>query len=159
MRLTRYTDYALRVLIYLAVHDETLHTIQELADIYGVSKNHLMKIVHNLSSANYIDSVRGRTGGIRLAKAPEEINLGILIRHTEDDLAIVECFSAPTNHCVLTPQCHLQSVVSEALSAFLAVFDRYTLADLVANRSCLKSLFSQLGLDETGHVYTSPNHT
>lgn len=133
MHITRYTDYSLRVLIYLAVQDERLATIQEISDSYGISKNHLMKVVHQLTLKGYIESSRGKNGGLRLHRRPEDINVGVLVRETEQDLALVECFSE-NNQCCITPVCGLKNVLSEALQAFLATLDKYTLADLAPQK-------------------------
>ena len=133
MHITRYTDYSLRVLIYLAVQGDGLATIQEIADSYGISKNHLMKVVHQLNLKGYIESVRGKNGGLRLHRKPEDINVGVLIRETEPDMALVECFSAD-NHCCITPVCGLKHALFDALQAFLATLDEYTLADLLPEK-------------------------
>lgn len=130
MHITRYTDYSLRVLMYVALQRERLCTIREVADSYGISKNHLMKVVHELNLKGYLHTVRGKHGGIRLGRPPEEIKLGRLVRETEQDLALVECFESG-NECVIAPACRLKGVLAEALQAFLAVLDRYTLADLL----------------------------
>ncbi|ABM20145.1 MULTISPECIES: RrF2 family transcriptional regulator [Marinobacter] len=130
MHITRYTDYSLRVLIYLAAEGDRLATIQEIADSYDISKNHLMKVVHQLNKKGYIETIRGKKGGMRLHMAPQDINIGILVRETEQDLSIVECFSSK-NACKITPVCGLKSMFGEALKAFLEVLDRYTLADVI----------------------------
>ena len=130
MHITRYTDYSLRVLVYLAVQGDELATIQQIADSYEISKNHLMKVVHQLNKKGYIETVRGKKGGMRLQMAPEDINVGILVRETEQDLSVVECFSS-RNACRITPVCGLKSMFGEALAAFLEVLDRYTLADII----------------------------
>ena len=130
MHITRYTDYSLRVLIYLAAEGDRLATIQEIADSYDISKNHLMKVVHQLNKKGYIETIRGKKGGMRLHMAPQDINIGILVRVTEQDLSIVECFSSK-NACKITPVCGLKSMFGEALKAFLEVLDRYTLADVI----------------------------
>lgn len=127
MRLTRYTDYAMRVLLYLGSRPDRLCSISEIATAYGISQNHLMKVVSDLVSAGYLESVRGRSGGIRLALPAEDINVGELIRYTEDDFDLVEC-----GKCIIAPACGLTSVLDEALGAFLAVLSRYTLADVLA---------------------------
>jgi len=129
MRLTRYTDYAMRVLLYLGLRTDRLCSISEIATAYGISQNHLMKVVSDLVSAGYLESVRGRSGGIRLAMPAERINVGKLIRHTEDDFDLVECGA-----CIIAPACGLTSVLDEALGAFLAVLGRYTLADVLAKK-------------------------
>jgi Rrf2 family transcriptional regulator, nitric oxide-sensitive transcriptional repressor len=130
MRLTTYTDYTLRTLMYLAANAERLVTIAELAATYGVSEAHLMKVVHRLGRAGEVETVRGRKGGLRLRKPPDEIGLGAVVRRTEADLELVPCFSDPGT-CVLGRVCVLERALAEALAAFLAVLDRYTLADLV----------------------------
>ncbi|WP_297791069.1 Rrf2 family transcriptional regulator [uncultured Marinobacter sp.] len=133
MHITRYTDYSMRVLIYLAVQGDRLATIQEIADSYDISKNHLMKVVHQLNKKGYIETIRGKKGGIRLHLAPEEINVGVLVRETEQDMNIVECFSSG-NVCRITPVCGLKSMFAEALNAFLETLDKYTLADVVQSQ-------------------------
>lgn len=133
MHITRYTDYSIRVLIYLAVQGDRLTTIQEIADSYEISKNHLMKVVHQLNKKGYIETIRGKKGGMRLHMAPADINMGILLRETEQDLSIVECFSSK-NACRITPVCGLKSIFAEALGAFLATLDNYTLADVIQDQ-------------------------
>ena len=133
MRLTRYSDYAIRVLLYLGSQpDDRLCSIGDIARSYGISQNHLMKVVNDLVNAGYLESVRGRFGGIRLARAPEAINIGEVVRHTEDGFDLVDCAS-----CIIAPACGLTGVLHEALAAFMHVLDRYTLADLQANRAGL----------------------
>jgi Rrf2 family nitric oxide-sensitive transcriptional repressor len=139
MRLTTYTDYTLRTLMYLAVSGDRHATIAEIAAAYRISEAHLMKVVHQLGIAHVIQTVRGRGGGIRLAMPPEAINLGTIVRRTEADLALVPCFDA-AGDCVIGDCCVLSKVLYEALGAFLAVLDRYTLADLVMPRHALASL-------------------
>ena len=133
MRLTTFTDYSLRVLIYLAVNDEQKTTIAQIAQIYGISKNHLMKVVHELSQRHYLIALRGKNGGLRFNRPPSEINIGELVRAMESDFAIAECFGQ-NNQCVLTPACSLRTVLGEALEAFLAVLDGYTLEDILPGR-------------------------
>jgi len=130
MHITRYTDYSLRVLVYLAACGDRLVTIQDVADAYDISKNHLMKVVHQLNLKGYIETVRGKNGGMRLRRQPSSINIGALVRDTEPDFNLVECFSA-NNQCCITPVCDLQSMLREALKAFLTTLDAYTLADVV----------------------------
>jgi Rrf2 family nitric oxide-sensitive transcriptional repressor len=129
MRLTHYTDYALRTLIYLGLSEPRQATIAEISRAYSISENHLVKVVHHLGQLNLVKTSRGRGGGVRLALAPDQINVGQVVRSTEDDLALVECFG--NGSCVITPACHLRGILGEALTAFLAVLDRYTLADLI----------------------------
>ncbi len=130
MRLTNFSDYALRVLLYAAARHDELITIEETAKVYGISKAHLMKVVNQLTRAGYLKAVRGRSGGLILAMRPNKISLGDVVRATEPDFALVECFS-PDNRCLITPRCRLRGVLKEALGAFIATLDRYTLADLV----------------------------
>ncbi|SDE92068.1 transcriptional regulator, BadM/Rrf2 family [Bhargavaea beijingensis] len=143
MRMTMYTDYALRVLMYLgAKKDGELSTIQGISDAYGISKNHLMKITHKLGQLGYVETVRGRGGGVRLAVPPAEIKIGTVVRQTEDDFNIVECFSSTANQCVLSPVCGLRGALNQALMAYLAVLDQYTLADFLINKQDLAALLS-----------------
>ena len=129
MRLTRYTDYALRTLIYIGLREPRQSSIAEIARAYGISESHLTKVVHQLGRLGLIQTIRGRGGGLRLAKPPAEIVVGAVVRATEDDLALVECFAAGS--CAITAPCRLRRVLGEALAAFLAVLDGYTLADLL----------------------------
>jgi Rrf2 family nitric oxide-sensitive transcriptional repressor len=144
MRLTVYTDYTLRILMYLAVNAERHATIAEIARAYRVSENHMMKIVHQLGIAGDIVTTRGKKGGIRLGRPPEQINLGTVVRRTEE-MALAACIDS-LQPCAIRGACELQTVLHEALAAFLAVLDRYTLADLVAPRRALAEL---LGMDRT----------
>jgi len=130
MRLTTMTDYALRLLMYIAHQPERLCTIAEIAEAYDISQAHLMKITHQLGLAGFIETVRGKGGGMRLAAAPAAINLGAVVRAVEPDFALVECFG-PGNRCALTSYCRLAGVLGEALDSFLACLDRRSLADLV----------------------------
>lgn len=137
MHLTRYTDYALRTLLYLGKQPGRLCSIADVANSYAISQNHLMKVVSDLVGAGYLESVRGRNGGIRLGKPADEINVGALVRHTEDDLDLVDCAS-----CIIGPACGLTGVLDEALLAFLAVLDRYTLADVLARQGDFMQLLN-----------------
>ena len=148
MRLTTYTDYTLRTLMYLAVNTERHTTIAEIARTYRISETHLMKIVHQLGIAGDIETVRGKNGGIRLGKPAEAINLGTVVRRTEPDMELVACF-AGAGTCVIGKACVLQTALHEALASFLAVLDRYTLADLVAPRLRLAAL---LGITSSPQV-------
>ena len=141
MRLTVYSDYALRVLMYLAVHADPMPTIGEIASSYGVSRNHLMKVVYELGVAGYIETVRGKKGGLRLARDPADIGLGEIIRHTEPDLDLVPCFARRgADCCAITPVCSLKGALHRARAAFMDVLDSYTLADRVRNGPELKAL-------------------
>jgi Rrf2 family transcriptional regulator, nitric oxide-sensitive transcriptional repressor len=140
MRLTLHTDYALRLLMLLAMEADDLHTIEEVARRYGISRNHLMKVTQTLAQVGYVESVRGRGGGIRLGRPAKEINLGAVVRATEDGFALVECFDRERNTCVVTSACGLRGPLDEALRAFLAVLDRYSLADIVGNPNALRRM-------------------
>lgn len=141
MRLTLYTDYSLRVLIYLGVKgNKELTTIQEIADNYNISKNHLMKVTYDLGQLGLIETIRGRGGGIRLQVDPKDINIGKLVRHTEEDFHIVECFDRENNTCKISLACQLKHVLNEALQAYLKVLDQYTLADFLHSKEELYRL-------------------
>lgn len=131
MRLTAFSDYSLRALMYLGIHGDRLATIGELADAYGISENHLVKVVHHLAQHGYIETIRGRGGGMRLARPPGDINVGEVVRATEDSLALVECFDGSTSQCRIEPACRLKGMLGRALDAFFATLDGYTLADLL----------------------------
>ncbi|MGL4521015.1 MAG: RrF2 family transcriptional regulator [Bacilli bacterium] len=130
MQLSKFTDYSFRVLIFTAHHQERLCTIEEIATEYNLSKNHLKKVVNNLSNLGYIDTSKGRSGGIRLAKKPCDINLGELVLQTEEHFHIAECFMC-ANKCKLAPDCKLIGIMKSALDAFIAEFSRKSLADLL----------------------------
>jgi Rrf2 family nitric oxide-sensitive transcriptional repressor len=141
MRLTTFTDYSLRVLIYLGLQEDRLVTIREISSAYGLSENHLMKITYRLGKLGYIETVRGRGGGMRLAEEPERINLGRVVRQVEPDFAIVDCFDGRRRHdCVIDPSCRLRSALTKALQAFLQLLDSYTLADLLEHPKKLSNL-------------------
>jgi Rrf2 family nitric oxide-sensitive transcriptional repressor len=144
MRLTTFSDYALRVMMYAGSVGDRLITIEETAKVYNVSRAHLMKVVNILTKTGYLKGVRGRTGGFTLARPPEQINLGAVIRETEPDFALVECFAAG-NQCVITGSCRLPNVLNEALGAFVATLDRYTLADLMLTERDFRPLHSPEG--------------
>lgn len=132
MRLSTFSDYSLRVLMHLASNPEKLVTIADIAALHDISENHLMKVVHQLGRSGYIATVRGKGGGMRLAKSPGEIVLGNVIRQTESDFKLVECFAAEAS-CQLMPNCRLRSILDTALSSMFLVLDGYTLSDLVAS--------------------------
>jgi Rrf2 family nitric oxide-sensitive transcriptional repressor len=140
MRLTTFSDYTLRVLIYLGVHDEEIATIPQIAEAYGISANHLMKVVHYLAQGGYIETARGKGGGMRLGLAPENINLGELVRGTEDNHKLVECFDRSTSDCRIESACVLRGVLGQALDAFFRTLDGYTLADLLAPKPRLAKM-------------------
>jgi Rrf2 family nitric oxide-sensitive transcriptional repressor len=139
MRLSTYTDYTLRTLMYLAVNAGRHATIADIARTYHISETHLMKIVHQLGVAGDIETIRGRNGGVRLGKPAAGINLGTVVRRTEVDMELVECFDGAAT-CAISEACVLQGVLREALAAFLSVLDRHTLADLAAPRAKLTAL-------------------
>lgn len=130
MHITRYTDYSLRVLMYVALKGEEISTIGEIAESYDISKNHLMKVVQELNAKGYLMAVRGKNGGLRLNGRADDINIGKLVRDTEQDLALVDCFAGGQG-CTITPACHLKKAFAAALEAFFDVLDQYTLADLL----------------------------
>ena len=172
MKLTDYSDYALRSLIYLAVKPDpqALANISDIADSYQISKSHLTKIIQQLGQLDYIETIRGKNGGIRLAKDPKDINLGALIKQIEPDFALVECFvdTVPSNDsaekkglsitlinetdtesslfskngCVISPVCRLKGVFFEALTAFITVLENYTLADIISNKLQLAEILN-----------------
>lgn len=129
MQLTRFTDYSLRVLMYLAMEPERLCTVREIAEYYNISQNHLVKVVHNLSKLAYIESIKGKGGGIRLIGEPKDIGLRDLILRLEPNLTLVECFDKSTNTCRITSICTLKGILYESLQAMLTTLDKYTLAD------------------------------
>lgn len=139
MRLTTFTDYSLRVLMYVASRPDVTTTIAEIAAAFGISESHLSKVVHDLGRKGLLTNARGRGGGIALGRAAAGINIGTVVRAAEAD-ALVECFDPRTNHCVITPGCGLRGVLGEALAAFYATLDRYTLEDIVRNRRRLRRL-------------------
>lgn len=137
MKLTLFTDYSIRMLLYLGTRPDRLCSIAEVARAYGVSQNHLMKVANQLARAGYVESVRGRFGGIRLGRAPETINIGAVVRETEEGFDLVDCGA-----CAINGACGLTGVLNEAICAFLAVLDRSTLADLLARPAELRRLFA-----------------
>jgi len=130
MRLSTFSDYSLRVLIHLGSHPGTLITIGEIAALHGISENHLMKVAHQLGRSGHVETVRGKGGGMRLARPPAEINLGKVIRQTENDFKLAECFSGESA-CRLVPDCRLHGILDSALASMFLVLDGYTLADLI----------------------------
>jgi len=130
MKLTSFTDYSLRLLMYVAVNDDRLVSIREVSGIYDISRNHLMKIVHELGKGGYLKTVRGKNGGFRLGRPAKDINLGKLIRYTEDGLDVVECFGDKDSDCRIIESCMLAGVLQTALNAFFEVLDGHSLEDL-----------------------------
>jgi Rrf2 family nitric oxide-sensitive transcriptional repressor len=147
MRLTTFTDYTLRVLIYLGAHQREgrLATISDVAAAYGFSENHLMKIVHHLARQGYVETTRGKGGGMELARAPERINIGDVVRGAEEDLAVVECFKQGSLECPIAPACELRGLLGRAMNAFFDVLDGQTLADLLRPQEQLIRIFRGAG--------------
>ena len=135
MRLTTYTDYALRTLMYLAGNRDRLVTIQDIADVHDIAKNHLTKVVHQLGILGFVETVRGRNGGLKLGKEPAQINIGAVVRSTEPDFFMAECFDKSRNECILSPSCGLKGVLRNATAAYLEVLDGATLENLVRKNS------------------------
>jgi Rrf2 family nitric oxide-sensitive transcriptional repressor len=140
MELSRFTDYALRVLMYSSARSPEKVTLRELADAYRISHHHLVKIVHKLGLLGYLRNQRGRSGGIYLGRAAEDIRVGEVVRHTETHLNLVECFTTKATCCRISPVCQLKGALHEARDSFLKVLDSYTIADLVKNRAALLRL-------------------
>ena len=138
MKLTQYSDLGLRLMMYLAHRYGEPVTIQEMSDRFAVSKNHMVKISHQLTGSGLIESTRGRNGGVGLAEPPESISVEQVLRATEDNFDLVECFTASQNHCVLSDACKLSGVLDNALAAFFSVLRETTLADLVKNKKAIE---------------------
>lgn len=139
MHLTTYSDYSMRVLVYLGLQREKLTTIADIAKAYDISENHLMKVVHHLALEGYIETVRGKGGGMRLAREPETINLGKLVRKTEGDDGLLACTYEVSN-CCIQPACNLIGILREAHNALFAVMEKYTLADLIRRKQPLERI-------------------
>ncbi|CAM2156928.1 HTH-type transcriptional regulator NsrR [Pararobbsia alpina] len=140
MKLTDYTDYSLRTLMFAALAEERLVTIQEISSAFGIPRNHLVKIVHSLGKAGYLTTIRGRMGGIRLSRPASRINVGDVVRTMEPDFHMVECFDTEHNECVITAACGLRAALSAALKSYLDTLSRLTIADLVVKRQSLNHL-------------------
>ncbi|MBC7908299.1 MAG: Rrf2 family transcriptional regulator [Rhodospirillaceae bacterium] len=139
MRLTLHTDYALRVLVHVGLRQGELVTISEIADCYGISKNHLTKVVHQLGRSGYLETVRGKYGGVRLLVRPENVRLGAFIRRTEEDFALARCMrddDLENDNCLLTASCVAKRALAQGLTAFFGALDNYTLADMLAAEGC-----------------------
>ena len=149
MRLTTFSDYSLRVLMYLGARDDRVATIGEIAQAYDVSENHLMKVVHHLAQRGYVETLRGRGGGMRLARAAGDINVGEVVRGTEDCSHLVECFDPAIQGCRIAPGCTLKGLLGQAMDAFFQVLDRHTLADLLLTRPRLVQLLASPGRGAT----------
>lgn len=140
MTLTYYTNYSLRTMVYLGLHSSSLASISQISEAFKISRNHLIKVVHNLAKQGFIKTLRGRGGGLRLARDPKDINLGDVVRKTEANFNLVECFNPAKNTCPLSALCELKGIVREAEMAFLEVLDRYTLADLLVKRKPMAAI-------------------
>lgn len=149
MRLTLHTDYALRVLLYAGLKGRTLVTIPQLVRHFDMSKGHAIKVVHGLARKGYLETTRGRNGGLRLARAPEQIGVGAVVRDMEPELGVVGCLQQPSGYCRIEECCGLRRALREATEAFLATLDRYTIADLLQPRTTLVRL---LQLDDFAAV-------
>jgi Rrf2 family transcriptional regulator, nitric oxide-sensitive transcriptional repressor len=141
LRLTLFSDYALRVLLFAEAAGDRLVTIDEIAEAYGISRPHVMKVVSALTRSGYLHSVRGRTGGVQLGMPADEINLGDVVRETEPDFVLVKCFRTG-NRCVISPCCKLQGVLSEALDSFLHVLDQHTLASIALRKKDYRNILA-----------------
>ena len=139
MRITRHTDYALRLMMHLGLYRNRLVTVGEVADAHGISRHHLMKVAQRLAALGYIEAVPGRGGGLSLACEPEAVNIGRLVREVEPDLCLVECFDPQSNTCPIAGVCRLQGVLGKALAAFLAELDGSTLVDLLRRPGRLRA--------------------
>lgn len=138
MRLTRYTDYSLRVLIHLALHDDRLCSIGEISHAYGISHNHLMKVVNALAHHGFVETVRGRSGGMRLARSGVDISVGEVVRRTEEGLQLADC-----SDCTLAPACGLTGVLAKGVQAMLDVFDAYSIADLLTDPATMRRMLNR----------------
>jgi Rrf2 family transcriptional regulator, nitric oxide-sensitive transcriptional repressor len=140
MRVTLQTDYSLRVLMYAATKGERLSRIDEIAESFGISKNHLMKVVYELGKRGYLKTIRGRNGGIRLMRKPSQINIGTVVRETEKDLSMLGCLAGEAGFCCVEQVCVLRRAFRDAAQAFIAVLDRYTVEDLIKPKASLAKL-------------------
>lgn len=145
MRLTLHTDYALRLLMYLAVKPDGRATIREVAEAYGISRNHLVKVAHELGRAGFVETLRGRGGGLRLARPAEAIGIAKVVRAMEEDFRLVECFDPQTDRCRISPSCRLKRLLRQALEAYMEVLGKATLADLVDKPKPLRRLLALAG--------------
>jgi Rrf2 family nitric oxide-sensitive transcriptional repressor len=146
MQLTLYTDYSLRVLVYLGMRPEHQATISEISEAYGISRNHLVKVVHNLGQTGYVHTTRGKSGGIRLGMPVHEIVIGQVVRKTEPHMDLLECFDQENNTCPISAACALKRALYQARRAFMEVLDSYTLSDVLDNRQQLAKILTPPGL-------------
>jgi Rrf2 family nitric oxide-sensitive transcriptional repressor len=153
MQLSLHADYALRVLIYLGTHPDRVVCTQEISDAYGISKHHLVRVVQTLAEHDYVQIRAGRSGGVTLAREPNLIPLGDVIRCAEPNLRLAECFDASTNTCPIVSACALKGILHEALTAFLAALNRHTLADILVSgrKQTLVNLFAAAAGEPAGH--------
>ncbi len=155
MRLTAYTDYALRTLLYLAANREELVTIQAIADAHGIAKNHLTKVVHQLGQLGYVETVRGRNGGLRLGREPADIGIGEVVRQTESDFFMAACFDDQSSGCIYQNACGLKGTLAKATNAFLAVLDEVTLEAMLI-RETRKKPGRRTGAANTVELHFKP---
>ncbi len=141
MQLTHYTDYALRTLIYLAASEDGA-TVAQISEAYDISRNHLVKVAHHLGKLGYVHTTRGKSGGLRLAMEPKDINVGELVEKVEPNFTLVECFQESGGHCVISPVCTLKGVLARAERAFKAELSQYTLADIVGDGQAIGKLLN-----------------
>lgn len=143
MQLTQYTDFSLRTLVYLAIQPEreTLCRIAEITEVFGISSNHVSKFIHHLGKLGYLQTVRGKNGGFKLAVKPVDINIGKVVRQLENTLQPIDCGLGP---CVFLPACKLKGALTEAVNAYLAVLDKYSLADIITNKSDLRACIATI---------------
>jgi len=145
MRLTQFTDYSLRALIYLALHPEERVTIDQITDAYDISRHHVRSVVHNLAKRGYVDSSQGKGGGLSLSLEPAQISIREIVENTEKDFYIVECFNPDGNTCPIEPLCVLKQALSKASESFLQTLEGYTIEDLIRNKkSQLQSLLEPM---------------
>ena len=135
MQLTSYTDYSLRALLYIAKTQDRLVTVSEISEHYGVSRNHMVKVIHNLGTLGFVKTVRGKSGGVRLAQSPEDILISDVVKETEPHMNIQECFDRESNTCPLIDDCRLMGVLYQARASFMGVLAKYTLADMLKSKS------------------------
>ena len=140
MQLTQYTDYSLRTLIFLGMNPDRRCTISEISEGFSINRNHLVKVVHNLSTSGWILTIRGKSGGMMLNMPAEEINIAAVVRDTEPHMDLLTCFDAGNTDCAITPACKLRNVLFDARKAFIAVLEQYTLADMLQNKAELAQL-------------------
>jgi Rrf2 family nitric oxide-sensitive transcriptional repressor len=138
MQLTSFTDYGLRTLMYLAAHPNKLSSVKEISEYYGVSRNHLVKVAHRLSQLGYINSTKGKGGGLKLAKNPATLYLGNIVQQLEPNMEMVECFNQKTNTCRITEACQLKHYLFEASEVFIDTLNKYTLADIMTDKKLVK---------------------